>query len=349
MTTNNDNIANAQKRVQLNEVFLPNPAQGPTSTNIAITITDVSWSLRQNHNNDEQTKKKRTKSNDYTDIIQSSAVDAQNNETHAVTDMKKDPFQSIISITDDLLMADDSLIAVAGSNGVVVVWRTSDLLDGGFDDNSNQGFASGFGRNNYANDGTDHFHFFQQYMNPRDGLGNRNTNPNASSGGTRQPEAILVEHNRAVNCIAWHKHKPGVFLTGSVDGTVKMFERREIKLKGDDDQQNQKSETQKWKWFGKSNSSSSVKSYSWHYTGNFTPNCGPVRDIQWSNCNHDLFAMVTNNGFLVVHNMSLVNNGRPMVRIAAHAREATTLDWHPTEPYLIATGGVDKTVKGKLS
>lgn len=36
---------------------------------------------------------------------------------------------------------------------------------------------------------------------------------------------------------------------------------------------------------------------------------------------------------------------RPMVRIAAHAREATSLDWHPTKPYVIATGGVDKTLK----
>jgi len=36
---------------------------------------------------------------------------------------------------------------------------------------------------------------------------------------------------------------------------------------------------------------------------------------------------------------------RPMVRIAAHAREATCLDWHPTKPFVIATGGVDKTVK----
>ena len=34
-----------------------------------------------------------------------------------------------------------------------------------------------------------------------------------------------------------------------------------------------------------------------------------------------------------------------MVRIAAHAREATSLDWHPTKPFVIATGGVDKTVK----
>ena len=38
-------------------------------------------------------------------------------------------------------------------------------------------------------------------------------------------------------------------------------------------------------------------------------------------------------------------NHRPTLRIAAHAREATTLDWHPTKPYMIATGGVDMKVK----
>jgi hypothetical protein len=36
------------------------------------------------------------------------------------------------------------------------------------------------------------------------------------------------------------------------------------------------------------------------------------------------------------------------VKIAAHAGDATSLDWHPTRPYVIATGGSgDRCVKGK--
>jgi hypothetical protein len=40
---------------------------------------------------------------------------------------------------------------------------------------------------------------------------------------------------------------------------------------------------------------------------------------------------------------------KAIVKIAAHAGDATSLDWHPTRPYVIATGGAgDRCVKGKL-
>jgi hypothetical protein len=38
---------------------------------------------------------------------------------------------------------------------------------------------------------------------------------------------------------------------------------------------------------------------------------------------------------------------RAIVKIVAHTGDATTLDWHPTRPYVIATGGAgDRCVKG---
>jgi len=329
--------------LQLNEVF--GSAQRAASANTIITITDVAWSFRQHNNNEHSHKSSNIRNiiNDYPDTPTSISIDGQNNESQTGNDMKRDPFSTIISMPDDLRMADDSLIAVAASNGVVVVWRTSNLLGGGFGNNN------GSRGNNFAGNNVDHFQFLQQYVNHQGDSGTRRSNANASASAIGQPEAILVEHNRAVNCIAWHKHKPGVFLTASQDGTVKMFERREIKTNIDKNSNNKNGVAveSKWKWFSKSNASSSVKSYSWHYTGCFKPNCGPVRDIQWSNFDNDLFAMVTNNGFLVVHNINLLNNARPMVRVAAHAREATCVDWHPVEKYIIATGSVDKTVKGK--
>ena len=35
-----------------------------------------------------------------------------------------------------------------------------------------------------------------------------------------------------------------------------------------------------------------------------------------------------------------------MCKLTAHAGDATSVDWHPTHPYLVATGGsMDRTVK----
>lgn len=58
-----------------------------------------------------------------------------------------------------------------------------------------------------------------------------------------------------------------------------------------------------------------------------------------------VFAMVTDAGTLVVYNARVT--ARPSMRVTAHDREATTVDWHPQKPYVIATGSAwDKTVKG---
>jgi WD40 repeat protein len=56
--------------------------------------------------------------------------------------------------------------------------------------------------------------------------------------------------------------------------------------------------------------------------------------------------MVTDSGSLIIYNINVI--AKPWVRIAAHDGEASSVDWHPTQPYLIATGGAsDRTVKGK--
>ena len=53
------------------------------------------------------------------------------------------------------------------------------------------------------------------------------------------------------------------------------------------------------------------------------------------------------NGSLVVYSMHVA--WKYIVKIAAHAGESTSLDWHPTRPYVIASGGAgDRCVKGKL-
>jgi len=60
-----------------------------------------------------------------------------------------------------------------------------------------------------------------------------------------------------------------------------------------------------------------------------------------------VFALVTTNGSLVVFNTHVT--WKALVKIAAHDGDASSLDWHPTRPYVIATGGSsDKFVKGKF-
>ena len=61
-----------------------------------------------------------------------------------------------------------------------------------------------------------------------------------------------------------------------------------------------------------------------------------------------VFAIVTMSGSLVVYSMHVT--WKAIVKIAAHAGDASCLDWHPTRPYVIATGGSgDRCVKGKIT
>jgi WD40 repeat protein len=64
-------------------------------------------------------------------------------------------------------------------------------------------------------------------------------------------------------------------------------------------------------------------------------------------CTKKVFALVTVSGSLIIYSMHV--SSRAILKVAAHTGDATTLDWHPTRPYVIATGGSnDRTVKGKF-
>lgn len=86
--------------------------------------------------------------------------------------------------------------------------------------------------------------------------------------------------------------------------------------------------------------------YSWQCTKTFSPKSEAVRDIRWSPFFHDAFAMVTDSGALIVYDIHISHE--PWVKErSAHPGEATTVDWHPTRRYVIATGGGrDRNVKG---
>ena len=57
-----------------------------------------------------------------------------------------------------------------------------------------------------------------------------------------------------------------------------------------------------------------------------------------------VFAMAAGE-WLCVYDIRIPN--KPMVKESTHAGDATSVDWHPTQKYTIATGGGrDRSVKG---
>lgn len=164
----------------------------------------------------------------------------------------------------------------------------------------------------------------------------------SSSMANQQPEAILTQHSRAVNRLAFHPKRPGLLLTASQDATVKLYVRRP----SNNNQRSGNAGGPKLRsWFGfNAGPSFDNQSYSWHCRATFEPKSEAVRDIRWSPFHDDIFGLVTVSGCLIVYNMFVP--ARAIVKLSAHAGDATTLDWHPTRPYVVATGGAgDRCVK----
>lgn len=60
-----------------------------------------------------------------------------------------------------------------------------------------------------------------------------------------------------------------------------------------------------------------------------------------------MFALVSDNGALCVYDIRL---NRPVMKTtSAHAGEATSVEWHPSDKFVLATGGGrDRLVKGQI-
>ncbi|CAJ1936291.1 unnamed protein product [Cylindrotheca closterium] len=151
------------------------------------------------------------------------------------------------------------------------------------------------------------------------------------SMGNPQPEGYLNQHSRAVNSLAWHPRQPGLLLTASQDATAKLWHRKDsIDRKGED-------KRKKSNWFANKANTKDSKVYQWKCIATFKPKNEAIRDIQWSNFQDDIFALVTVSGSLIVYNRYI--GMRALAKVAAHDGDASCLDFHPTQPYIIATGG----------
>jgi WD40 repeat protein len=204
-----------------------------------------------------------------------------------------------------------SLIAAAGSNGAIVVFQAETLFD--------------------------------------------------LTATTSPVEAVLTQHHvRAVNGLDWHPSLPGLLLSASQDGTVLLWERHKQDEESNEDEHeeqqhaifhsNNKSQQHKTNTFSKlfggnkKNVVPSKRTYSWHCQAKFEPKSEAVRDIQWSPFYEHYFALVTTSGSLIVYHKSVTV--RALVKLTAHSGDAATLDWHPHEKHIVATGGAsDRSVK----
>lgn len=176
-----------------------------------------------------------------------------------------------------------SVVAAAGSNGVVVAWNAQALVGDLTTSSSNN---SGGGPGGLFHD-------------RKRNVGASQVSPSASIG---QPEAAFLAHSRAVNRLAWHPtgHRPYLLLTASQDGTVKLWDRRATSsstITGGDGNIGSSSvqssfnlSAKSWFGFGGSSSvpvqlsSSNAMSQTamWHCVSTFQPKCEAVRDIKWN-------------------------------------------------------------------
>ena len=230
---------------------------------------------------------------------------------------------------------DSSVVAAAGSNGVIVAWHARSLLGGGLTSPTRDAMTPGrhdrWGGSNNAN----------------------NAAQVTSAATIGQPEAIFLAHSRAINRLAWHPtgRRPYLLLSGSQDGLVKLWDRRATSFTSA--ASNIVANRSTWFGFGGSSStkqvpnpftqSTTITTANWHCCSTYQPKCEAVRDIKWSPFIDDIFAMVAGE-WLLAYDIRLPN--RPMIKESAHAGEATSVDWHPTQRYKIATGGSrDRCVK----
>ena len=128
--------------------------------------------------------------------------------------------------------------------------------------------------------------------------------------------ARLHEHDRQVHRLAFNPFSAAKLLSGSQDGTVRLWDLRLLdRERGAATMQSQ------------------------HV---FQGRSEAVRDVKWSSSDGFEFALGTDGGSVQLWDFR--NPSMPRLRINAHEKPCTALDWHPDGKHL-ASGGLDKDVK----
>jgi WD domain, G-beta repeat len=126
--------------------------------------------------------------------------------------------------------------------------------------------------------------------------------------------ARLHEHQRQVHRVAFNPFQGHLLLSGSQDGTVRLWDLRDTQ----------------------------TEALTCRSRSRFTGQSEAIRDVRWSPRDGFEFALGTDSG--VIQRWDYRNNKSPKLRINAHEKTCTTIDWHPDGKHLLSAG-LDKMVK----
>lgn len=128
------------------------------------------------------------------------------------------------------------------------------------------------------------------------------------------PAAQLHEHLRQVHKVTFNPHRGNYLLSGSQDGTVRLWDLRDVRQQA--------------------SALQSKRKYSGQNDG--------VRDVKWSPTDGVDFAFGTDSGW--VQRWDIRNLKAPKVRVPAHTLSCNIIDWHPDGKH-IASASSDKFVR----
>ncbi|TKA25459.1 hypothetical protein B0A50_06326 [Salinomyces thailandicus] len=128
------------------------------------------------------------------------------------------------------------------------------------------------------------------------------------------PAAQLHEHFRQVHKVTFNPHRGSLLLSGSQDGTVRLWDIRAARHEA--------------------NALQSKRKYSGQSDG--------VRDVKWSPKEGVDFAFGTDSGFIQCWDIRNLKSAK--IKIPAHMLACNIIDWHPDGRH-IASAGLDQAVR----
>ena len=135
---------------------------------------------------------------------------------------------------------------------------------------------------------------------------------NLEKKGKKAARSLSTEHTRTVTRVDWHPTTPWMLASGSIDGTVKIWDTRR--------------DGKKFK------ASTNIK-----------PKSSAVRDTQYNPHDGNIVACAFDNGQVQLWDVRSTRTC--LKKFAAHHGYVLTLDWHPSEPRVLASGGRDGQIK----
>ena len=135
-------------------------------------------------------------------------------------------------------------------------------------------------------------------------------------GHAGMPAAQLYEHFRQVHKVTFNPHRGNLLLSGSQDGTVRLWDLRDVR-----DVRQASTLKSKHKYSGQSDG---------------------VRDVKWSPTDGVDFAFGTDSGW--IQRWDMRNLKQAKIKIPAHTTTCNTIDWHPDGKHIVSAGS-DKIVR----